>query len=67
VRNPAEAKRIREAEMARVDPDEKSRIAAAASALEERERQRRMNLAKQDVAAERWHDMMRQRLHISDR
>ena len=67
VRSPEEAKRLREAEMARVDPDEQSRIAAAAAALEERERLRRLNLAKQDVASEQWHNMMRQRLQISNR
>ena len=67
VRSVEEAKRVREAEMARVDPDEKSRIAAAAAALEERERQRRMRLAQQDTAAESWADQMRRRLFVSDR
>jgi hypothetical protein len=62
-----EAKRMREAEMARVDPDEKSRIAAAAAALEERERQRRMRQAQQDVLSEGWADQMRRRLFVSDR
>lgn len=62
-----EAKRMRDAEMARVDPDEKSRIAAAAAALEERERQRRLRLAQQDTAAEGWADQMRRRLLVSDK
>ena len=62
-----EAKRMREAEMARIDPDEKSRIAAAAAALEERERQRRMRQAQQDVRSETWADQMRRRLFVSDR
>ena len=66
VRSVDEAKRIREAEMARVDPDEKSRLAAAAAAYEERERQRRMRLAQQDTAAETWADQMRRRLFVSD-
>ena len=66
-RSVEEAKRIRDAEMARVDPDEKSRIAAAAAALEERERQRRMRLAQQDTAAEGWADQMRRRLLVSDK
>ena len=61
-----ETKRMREAEMARVDPDESARIAAAAAALEERERQRRVRLAQQDVAGEGWADHMRRRLLVSD-
>jgi len=65
-RSVEEAKRLREAEMARVDPDEKSRIAAAAAALEERERQRRMRLAQQDTAAESWADQMRRRLFVTN-
>lgn len=65
-RNLEEAKRIREAEMSRVDPDEKSRIAAAAAAFEERERQRRMRLAQQDTAAESWADQMRRRLFVTN-
>ena len=67
VRSVEEAKRLRESEMARVDPDEKARIAAAAAAFEERERQRRMRLAQQDTAAESWADQMRRRLFVSDR
>lgn len=66
VRSVEEAKRLREAEMSRVDPDEKSRIAAAAAALEERERQRRMRLAQQDTAAESWADKMRRRLFVTN-
>lgn len=66
-RSVEEAKRLREAEMARVDPDEKSRIAAAAAALEERERQRRMRQAQQDTMAESWADQMRRRLFVTDK
>jgi len=61
-----ETKRMREAEMTRVDPDEAARIAAAAAALEERERQRRVRLAQQDVAGEGWADHMRRRLLVRD-
>jgi hypothetical protein len=64
-RSVAEAERIRAEEMSRVDPDEKSRIAAAAAALEERERQRRLRLAQQDTAAEGWHDTLRRRLLVN--
>jgi hypothetical protein len=60
-----EAERIRAEEMARVDPDETSRIAAAAAALEERERQRRMRLAQTDVAADSWSERMRGRLMVT--
>ena len=67
VRSVEEAKRLRESEMSRVDPDEKARFAAAAAAYEERERQRRMRLAQQDTAAEGWADQMRRRLLVSDR
>jgi hypothetical protein len=66
VRSVDEAKRLREAEMARVDPDETARIAAAAAAFEERERQRRMRLAQQDTAAESWADQMRRRLFVTN-
>ena len=66
VRSVEEAQRIREAEMSRVDPDEKSRIAAAAAAFEERERQRRMRLAQQDTASESWADQMRRRLFVTN-
>jgi len=61
-----EAKRLRDAAMARIDPDEKSRLAAAAAAFEERERQRRMRLAQQDTAAESWADQMRKRLFVTN-
>jgi curved DNA-binding protein CbpA len=64
-RSVAEAQRIREQEMARVDPDEGARIAAAAAALEERERQRRLRLAQQDTTAETWHDQLRRRLLVN--
>ena len=61
-----ETKRMREAEMTRVDPDEKARLAAAAAAFEERERQRRLRLAQQDTAAESWADQMRRRLFVTN-
>ena len=67
VRSVEEAKRMREAEMSRVDPDEKARFAAAAAAYEEREKQRRLRLAQQDTVAESWADQMRRRLLVSDR
>jgi hypothetical protein len=67
VRNVDEAKRLREEAMARVDPDEKARIAAAAAAFEEREKQRRMRLARQDTASETWAAQMRSRLFVTDR
>jgi hypothetical protein len=57
---------MREAEMTRVDPDEKARLAAAAAAFEERERQRRLRLAQQDTAAESWADQMRRRLFVTN-
>lgn len=66
-RSVEEAKRQREAEMSRVDPDEKARFAAAAAAYEEREKQRRLRLAQQDTVAEGWADQMRRRLMVSDR
>jgi len=66
VRSVDEAKRLRDEAMARVDPDEKSRIAAAAAALEERERQRRLRLAQQDTASESWADQMRRRLFVTN-
>ena len=67
VRSVEEAKRLREAEMSRVDPDEKARFAAAAAAYEDREKQRRLRLAQQDTVAEGWADQMRRRLLVSDR
>jgi hypothetical protein len=65
-KNVKEAERIRAEEMARVDPDESSRIAAAAAALEERERQRRLRLAQTDTAMDSWSERMRGRLMVSD-
>ena len=62
-----EAKRIRESEMARIDPDETARIAMSAAAHEERERQRRMRLAKEDTAAESWAEQMRRRFFVTDK
>ena len=61
-----QAERIRAEEMARVDPDEGARIAAAAAALEQRERERRMRAAKQDEANESWADAMRRRLMVTN-
>ncbi len=63
----SEAKRLRDEAMSRVDPDEGSRIAAAAAALEERERQRRFRYAAEQTAAEEWDAMMRSRLAVTDR
>jgi curved DNA-binding protein CbpA len=65
-RSVAEAKRVREAEMSRVDPDESSRIAAAAAALERREAERRRRAAAADVAAESWSEQMRRRLFVTN-
>ena len=65
-RSVEETKRARDAEMARVDPDEKARIAAAAAAFEERERQRRMRLAREDTATEMWAEQMRKRLFVTN-
>lgn len=59
------ARAERDAEMARVDPDESARFAAAAAAVEERERQRRMRLAQQDTAQESWAEAMRRRLLVN--
>lgn len=61
-----EAKRMRETEMARVDPDESVRIAAAAAALEERERQRALRMAAADTAMDAWARAMRGRLAVTD-
>jgi hypothetical protein len=66
-RSVEDAKRSREAEMSRVDPDEASRIAAAAVALERREAERRRRAAQTDMAAEAWSEQMRRRLLVSDR
>jgi curved DNA-binding protein CbpA len=62
----ADARRIRNEEMARVVPDETSRISAAAAAVEERERQRRLRLAKQDTSMEAWADQMKRRLLVNE-
>jgi hypothetical protein len=64
-RSVEDARRQREAEMARVDPDESARFAAAAAAAEERERQRRLRLAQQDTAQESWAEAMRRRLLVN--
>ena len=66
VRSVDEARRIRETEMARVDPDESVRFAVASAALEERERQRRLRSVQQDIAADSWADQMRRRLFVSN-
>jgi curved DNA-binding protein CbpA len=62
----ADARRIRNEEMARVVPDESMRIASAAAAAEERERQRRLRLAKQDTSMEAWADQMKRRLLVNE-
>lgn len=62
-----ETKRQREVDLARADPDEKARFAAAAAAFEDREKQRRLRLAQQDTAGESWADHMRRRLLVSDK
>lgn len=67
VRSVEEARRIRDAAMARVDPDESSRIAAAAAALEERERQRRLRYAAQSTAEESWFAQMAGRFFVTDK
>lgn len=61
-----QAERIRAEEMARIDPDEGSRIAASAAALEQRERDRRMRAAREDEASETWADAMRRRLMVTN-
>lgn len=61
-----EAKRIRETEMTRVDPDESVRIAQAAAALEARERQRQLRMAAADTAMDSWATAMRGRLAVTD-
>ena len=65
-RSVEEAQRIRETEMSRVDPDEKSRIAAAAAAYEQRERQRQLRMAAEDTAMDAWARSMRGRLAVTD-
>ena len=61
-----DAQRIREREMTRVDPGEKMRLEAAAAALEERERARRMRMAQQDIHTDEWAARMRGRLAVTD-
>lgn len=61
-----DAMRIREVEMARVDPDESTRIAAAAAALEEKERRRKLRLAQTDTAIDSWFSAMRGRFAVTD-
>jgi hypothetical protein len=65
-RSVEEALRIRETEMSRIDPDEKSRIAAAAAAFEQRERQRQLRMAASDTAMDAWAKAMRGRLAVTD-
>lgn len=62
----AEARRLRDVEMARVVPDEEARIAAAAAAMEERERARRLRLAAADEAGAAWSEAMRRRLMVTN-
>jgi hypothetical protein len=61
-----EAQRIRERDMRRVDPGEKMRIEAAAAALDDRERSRRMRMAQQDISTDEWAARMRGRLAVTD-
>lgn len=65
-RSVEDAMRLREMEMARVDPDESARIAAAAAALERREAERQRRAAAADIAAESWSSQMRRRLFVTD-
>jgi hypothetical protein len=65
-RSVEEAQRLREREMTRVIPGEKARLDAAAAALEERERARRMRLAQQDIHMDEWAMRMRGRLAVTD-
>ncbi len=65
-RSVEEAQRIRETEMSRVDPDESTRIAMAAAALEERERKRQLRAAAADTAMDAWAAAMRGRLAVTD-
>jgi curved DNA-binding protein CbpA len=62
----SDAKRQREADLLKIDPDEQTRIAIAAKALEERERKRRLRLAMADTHAETWSESMRNRLMVTD-
>jgi curved DNA-binding protein CbpA len=66
VRSVKDAERQRAEEMARVDPEESARIAAAAAALEERERLRRLRAAKQDEMGEHWSETVRRRLMVTN-
>lgn len=59
------ARAERAAEMARVDPDESARFAAAAAEVEKREQARRLRLAQQDTAQESWAEAMRRRLLVN--
>lgn len=67
VLNVQEARRMRDAAMARVDPDEASRIAAAAAAYQEQERQRKMRYAAQTTAEDSWASQMIGRLFVTDK
>jgi hypothetical protein len=62
----AEARRRRDADMERVVPDEGAQIAAAAAAMEERERGRRLRLAAADEAGAAWSEAMRRRLMVTN-
>jgi len=61
-----ESKRQRDMAMNRpVAPDEQARYAAAAAALEERERQRRLRAAQHDTMGESWSEQMRRRMLVN--
>jgi hypothetical protein len=66
VRSLKEAERMREEDMANVDPTESARFAAAEAAIKERMEKQRMRIAQQDVASEAWFDQMRGRLYVTN-
>jgi hypothetical protein len=61
-----DAQRIREQEMANVDPTEAARFQAAEAAIKERERRQQMRAAQYDVASQEWFDQMRGRLYVTN-
>ncbi len=65
-RSVKDAQRIREQEMANVDPTETERFKAAEAAIKERERRQQMRAAQQDVAAQDWFNQMRGRLFVTN-
>ncbi len=65
-RSVKDAQRIREQDMANVDPTEAERFKAAEAAIKERERRQQMRAAQQDVAAQDWFNQMRGRLFVTN-